>query len=90
MAFNGKTMVCIVCGTQEQAEPGVILNAQEKSITGVESGWRAFEAGEHSFCACPDEFPSDGATSQELELAYTILLICCTKKHLKQIGILPS
>lgn len=59
--FQGETMTCVCCGKIQQSDPD------------VESNWRAITADSVRYYACPDEFPPDGATALEFELAYTIV-----------------
>lgn len=58
--FQGETMTCVCCGKTQQSDPG------------ISSDWRAVDADGVRYYACPDEFPPDGATTLEFELAYTV------------------
>jgi hypothetical protein len=49
--FVGETMICVMCGAQQQSDPGA--NTQ----------WRAVELDGTRFYACPNEFPPDGSPS---------------------------
>lgn len=57
--FVGELMTCVCCLKQQRSDPK------------TESQWRAIDFEGVRYYACPDEFPPDGATALEFELAYT-------------------
>lgn len=62
--FAGEWMTCIMCGAAGPAA------RQHQSDPAVENHWRALDVDGQRFYACPEEFPPDGAPTQEFTHAY--------------------
>ena len=69
-------MKCVMCGATKQYEPG-----------GPPTDWRVLVlAGGRFFCACPAEFPADGADTDAFKAAYLKVL----RKVIKLTGTMPT
>ena len=77
MPFTGELMTCVVCGRTEESHPL------------VKSDWRYIEIDEIGFYACPEEFPSDGATKRDFQTSYEVVLSCCLNEMMKTSGETP-
>jgi hypothetical protein len=61
--FVGELMTCVMC------------DRAERHVRNGKSNWRAFDLdGEHSYYACPEHFPPDGATAAQFKAAYAAVL----------------
>jgi|SRR3990172_13123232 len=67
--FDGREMTCILCGKKEQSNPD----------PDILSDWRAVELNSDLCFACVDEFPPDGASKEEYEIAYARFLEAAIK-----------
>lgn len=62
--FRGEMMTCVMCGKQEQSDPG------------IESQWRCVEVDGDGYYVCPKHFPPDETgTARQFEKAYGKVLI---------------
>ena len=66
--FQGEQMTCVICGKQQKSNPA------------IESNWRCIQADGTNYYACTDEFPADGASSEEFQVAYLKVLIAIARK----------
>lgn len=73
--FSGVLMTCVVCGATLRSHPE------------AESNWRCLEIDASDFWACPAEFPSDGATKEKFEAAYSSVIACCLSEILIRKGL---
>ena len=67
--FDGREMTCILCGRVEKSNPD----------PDILSDWRAVELNSDLCFACVDEFPPDGASKEEYEIAYARFLEAAIK-----------
>ena len=72
--FDGREMTCILCGKKESGN-----FAESNPDPDILSDWRAVELNSDIFYACVDEFPPDGASKEEYEIAYARFLEAAIK-----------
>ena len=67
--FRGEEMTCILCGARQTSSPD------------TNTRWRICQLDGDKFYACPNEFPPDGASQAQFEVAYRNFLLKATEKR---------